>query len=177
MLRDSLSVCLAVFMVQSLNFVAVCEGAAETWAWFCPIFSLQTLFSDSHAHSLSLMLWHFLFSLRFSPSSFWCFTIRKPVSPQRFQSHGKTALSQLQQPKSSSSSQPSLPPGPCLYHLLSSQLIPVPPSLSNADCHPTFSPFPPLFKAQHGHLLTFINYSLEKGSVWGSKCISMRASI
>lgn len=30
MLRDSLSVCLAVFMVQSLNFVAVCEGAAET---------------------------------------------------------------------------------------------------------------------------------------------------
>lgn len=30
MLRDSLSVCLAVFMVQSLNFAAVCEGAAET---------------------------------------------------------------------------------------------------------------------------------------------------
>lgn len=30
LLKDSLSVCLAVFMVQSLNFVAVCEGAAET---------------------------------------------------------------------------------------------------------------------------------------------------
>lgn len=97
----------------------LCEGAAETWAWFCPIFSLQTLFSDSHAHSLSLMLWHFLFSLRFSPSSFWCFTIRKPVSPQRFQSHGKTALSQLQQPKSS-----------CLVNSYLLSTLPTPQSLS-----------------------------------------------
>lgn len=130
MLRDSLSVCLAVFMVQSLNFVAVCEGAAETWAWFCPIFSLQTLFSDSHAHSLSLMLWHFLFSLRFSPSSFWCFTIRKPVSPQRFQSHGKTALSQLQQPKSS-----------CLVNSYLLSTLPTPRSLSVSP--PLLSTNPP----------------------------------
>lgn len=130
MLRDSLSVCLAVFMVQSLNFVAVCEGAAETWAWFCPIFSLQTLFSDSHAHSLSLMLWHFLFSLRFSPSSFWCFTIHKPVSPQRFQSHGKTALSQLQQPKSS-----------CLVNSYLLSTLPTPRSLSVSP--PLLSTNPP----------------------------------